>query len=295
MIVAEREPEKLEKLVTFIEDELRNDALNLMLMGWRAVTRANTLEDADPDKGEPGTDFWQVEALGGMSYLVERGYFRPGEVALLHEDGGRVALRGVLRKAAAAMVCEADEPLPPALARLRDPDAAEAAFARGLTASGLTAEDLEQRYTRLLPEILGTGTRGRVVWHCSARPLETNGAWEEEKRELSWEAVGRQGCETPQLLYAIWAEPDEAFQEEHLGRVMLAGERLTRYVGWRAGLSAAQRSEWEAFVVGLQPSEELVERLKEFRFSTPTTMPSSQPVDQADEKPPRGAKLILED
>ena len=288
-----REPEKLEKLVTFIEDELRNDALNLMLMGWRAVTRANTLEDADPDKGEPGTDFWQVEVLGGVSYLVERGYFRPREVALLHEDGGHVALRGVLRKAAAAMGCEADEPLPPALERLSDPDAAEAAFEQGLTLIGLTSEELEQRYAPLLPEIFGTGTWGRVVWHCPARPLETNGAWDEEKRELAWEAAGRQGCETPQLLYAIWAEPDETFQNEHLGSVMLEGERLTKYVSWRVGLSAVQRREWDAFITGLRPSKDVLEELKEFRFSTPPTMPSTQPADQADEGVTRGAKLIL--
>lgn len=288
------EPEKLEKLVVFLEGELRNDALNIMLMGWQAVRRGNILEDADlDDEDERMSGLWQAEFLGGVSYLVERGYFRPGEVALLRDDGGRVAVHGVLRKAAAMMGYDRDQPWPAALERLRDPDAVEMAFEQGLAAIGLTSEELEQQYAPLVPQILGTSTRGRVVWHCAVPPLETNGAWNEEKCELAWEAEGRQGCETPQLLYAIWAEPDETFQNEHLGSVMLEGERLTKYVTWRAGLSAVQRREWDAFITGLRSSEGLVERLKEFRFSTPTTMPSTQAADQADEGLTRGAQLIL--
>ncbi len=289
------EPKKLAKLVTFIEGELRNDALNIMLMGWRAVTRGNILEDAELDQdSESLSGLWQAEFLGGVSYLVERGYFRPSEVALLDKDDGRTAVHGVLRKASAGMGYGDDEPWPAALERLRDPDAVEAAFEQGLKLAGLTPAELEQRYAPLMPEIFGTSTRGRVVWQGRAQPLETNGTWDEEKRELSWEAVGRQGCETPQLLYASWAEPDEAFQKEHLGRVMLEGERLAQYVVWRAGLSATQRREWSAFIADLRPGESLVGELKQFRFSKPTTMPSTMPAQDSDEGVTRGAELILE-
>jgi len=289
------EPEKLAKLVTFIEHELRNDALNIMLMGWRAVTRGNILEDAElDDEDERVSALWLAEFLGGVSYLVERGYFRPSEVGLLDKDDGRTAVLGVLRRATAAMGYGDDEPWPAALERLRDPDAVEVAFEQGLKLAGLTPAELEQRYAPLMPEIFGTSTRGRVVWQGRAQPLETNGTWDEEKRELSWEAVGRQGCETPQLLYASWAEPDEAFQKEHLGRVMLEGEGLAQYVVWRAGLSAAQRREWSAFVAGLRPGENLVDELKQFRFSAPTTLPSTMPAEgAAGEEVTRGAKLIL--
>lgn len=288
------EPEKLERLVAFLESELRNDALNVMLMGWRGVMRGNILEDAGIDDGDEGQpDLWQAEYLSGVNYLVERGYFRPDEIALLQEDSGHVALGGLLRRAASAMGCGENEPWPAALERLRDPDAVEAAFEQGLAAAGLTSEKLEQRFAPLMPEILGSSTRGRIVWQGRAQPLETNGTWDGEKRELSWEAKGRQGCETPQLLYAIWAEPDEAFQNEHLGRVMLEGERLVEYVVWRAGLSAARCQEWDAFVTGLQPSEELVDRLKGFQFSAPATMPSTQPAGEGEPEVTRGAKLIL--
>ncbi len=289
----QREPEKLERLVIFLEGELRDDLFNIMLMGWRAVMRVSTLECSASDEDEVQEDFWQADYLAGVSYLVERGYFRPGEVALLREDGGQVALRGVLRKAAAAMGYGDNEALPAALERLRDPEAVEAAFEQGLTLIELSPEELEQRFTPLLPQILSTSTRGRVVWHCRAQPLATNGAWDEEKRELSWEAVGRQGCETPQLLYASWAEPDEAFQKEHLGRVMLESERLTKYVVWRAGLSDVQLNEWGTFIAGLRPGEELAERLKGFRFSKPTTMPSTMPAEPAESGGTPGAKLIL--
>jgi hypothetical protein len=288
------EPERLAKLVTFIEHELRNDVLNIMLMGWQAVTRGNILEDAGIDKEEHEPELWKAEYLGGVSYMVERGYFRPSEVPLLDKDDGRTAVRGLLRRAAAAMGYGDNEPWPAALERLTDPKECEAAFEQGLKAIGLSTEAAAERYDPLLPEIFGTSTRGRVVWQNSVQPLETNGTWNGEKRELSWEAKGRQGCETPQLLYAVWAEPDEAFQNEHLGRVMLVGERLGEYVAWRAGLPAAQCRDWDTFVARLQPSEELVDRLKEFRFSTPATLPATMPADgAAGEKVTRGTMLIL--
>jgi hypothetical protein len=288
------DPEKLEKLVAFIEGDLRNDALNIMLMGWRAVTRGNILEDAALDEeNEDESDLWQAEYLGGVSYLVERGYYRPDEVALLHESNGRVVMRGILRKAAAAMGCAEDGPWPAALEQLRDPNAVEAAFEQGLAAIGLTSEQLEAQYAPLLPEIFGTSTRGRVVWQCPAPPLETNGDWDEEKHELAWEAEGRQGCETPQLLYAFWAEPDEPFQNEHLGSVMLVGEHLADYIAWRAGLVAAQRNEWDAFIAGLQPDRDVVKQLEQFQFATPTTKPSTMPADAAAGDLTQGAKLIL--
>jgi hypothetical protein len=288
------EPEKLAKLVTFIEHELRDDALNIMLMGWRGVTRGNILEDAKlDDEDESVSRLWRAEFLGGVSYLVERGYFRPAEVALLQEEGGRVALHGVLRRAVNAMGCDEVGPWPAALEQLRDPDAVEAAFEQGLAAIGLTSDELEQRYAPLMPEIFGTSTRGRVVWLDRVQPLETNGAWDEEKRELSWDAQGRQGCETPQLLYAIWAEPDEAFQQQHFGRTMLEGEPLTKYVSWRAALSAAELREWDAFVAGLRPGEDLVTKLEKLRFATPTTMPSTMPSEQPESDLVPGAKLIL--
>lgn len=290
------EPEKLERLVAFIEGELRNDALNLMLIGWRGVTSGSILEDAQlNDEDERLSGLWQAELLGAASYLVQRGYFRPDEIALLRDDesGAAVAMRGILRKAAAAIGCAEEERWPAALERLRTPEAVVAAFEQGLTSAGLSQDEFEEQYMSLMPEILGTGTRGRIVWQGRAQPLETNGTWDGKERELSWDAEGRQGCETPQLLYAIWAEPDKESQIEHFGRVMLEGERLVEYVAWRAGVSAAQCREWDAFIAGLQPSEELADRLERFRFSAPATMPSTQPAIGGEPEITRGARLIL--
>jgi hypothetical protein len=288
------DPEKLEKLAAFIEGDLRNDLLNIMLMGWRAVTRGNILDNAElADEDKSQSSWWKVDLLGGVSYLVERGYYRPDEVPVPLAISNRVGVRGILRKAAAAMGCAEDGPWPAALERLRDPEAVDAAFEQGLAAAGLTSEAFEQQYAPLMPEIFGTSTRGRVVWQCQTPPLETNGDWDEEKHELAWEAAGRQGCETPQLLFAIWAEPDEEFQKEHLGSVMLAGEPLTKYLGWRAGLAPTELSEWDAFIAGLRPDQDVVKELEQFQFATPTTKPSTMPAEMAASDLTYGAKLIL--
>lgn len=290
----QQEPEKLERLVSFLETELRNDLLNVLLMGWQAVIRGNALHDVGLDEEDDVREFWYTESLRAASYIVEHGYFLPDEIPLLSEDSGRVIWRGILRKVAREIGCVDGEPLPAALVRLGEPDEFQAAFEQGLKAIGLTMDEFEQQYASALPALFGNDTNGQVVWRCRIKPLRTNGAWDEEKSELAWEATGRQGCETPQLLFAIWPEPDEAFQCEHLGRIMLEGQRLAEYVTWRAGLTDEQLAEWKAFVAELRPGPELIDRLKAFRFSTPTTKPSTMPTEQAADDPTRGAKLILE-
>lgn len=289
----QNEPEKLERLAAFLETELRRDLLNVLLMGWHAVTRATALEEAGSSESAPGERFWQAEVGRIGAYLVERGYLRPSEIACLTDGFEPVIRRGVIRKAARALGSGPDEPLPDVLARLDDPAALEAAANEGLAAIGVTEEELDQLFASVLPGFFGTGTNGEVAWRGVAQPLRTNGVWDEHARELRWEARGRQGCETPQLLLAVWAEPDEPYQREHFGRVVLAGEPLYEYAGWRAGLSSAECVEWDAFVESLRPGSGLPEQLAQFRFSDQPSPPTAAPATQPSE-PPRGAALILE-
>jgi hypothetical protein len=286
-------PEKLERLVTFLEVELRRDLLNVLLMGWQAMTRANALEEVKTDDAALEEYFWQTEVGRIASFLIERGYLRPSEIACLTDEFEPVIRRGVIRKAAQAMGYGPDEPPPAVLARLSDSTALEAAGDEGLAAIGVSEEEFDQLLSPAIPAIFGTRTSGDVTWRGISRPLQTNGAWNDETGELTWEARARQGCETPQLLLAVWAEPDKAYQREHLGRVVLDGESLYEYAGWRAALTSKQQAEWDAFVESLRPGPGLPERIEQFRLaarpSPPTTAPATQPSE-----PPRGAALILQ-
>ena len=72
----------------------------------------------------------------------------------------------------------------------------------------------------------------------------------------------------PVSCYASWAQANEAFQKDHLGKVALTGDELTQYCLWRSSLDMQQGSEWDIFFSGLKPGTELLEKLDAFRFSS---------------------------
>jgi len=71
----------------------------------------------------------------------------------------------------------------------------------------------------------------------------------------------------PMFCYASWSAPNERFQSEHFGRVILQGEGLMKYCLWRGSLNNTQASEWEAFLGGTNPANDWTNRLAAFRFS----------------------------
>jgi hypothetical protein len=289
-----REPEKLEKLISFLQTEFRDDVLNAMLMGWQAIVRGQGMEDRRLEAADNAEEeFWTAEWLRLANYAVERGYLRPDELPLLSDDSGPLVYRAVLRKAASAMGYSPTEPLPPGLAEIADPDDFDTVLGIGLNAISVSAEEFEEQISPALPMIFGRSTGGTVVWRCKIEPLLTNGTWKAEECEVSWDAAGREGCTPPQLLFAAWAEPDEPFQQRHLGRVMLEGEALAEYIAWQAGLTPPRQAEWDAFVDGLQPGPDLFENLRKFRFRSPEPSPSTAPATAPAEEIVRGAKLIL--
>lgn len=203
------------------------------------------------------------------------------------------------RKIALILEYPADGPWPPTLAKLTDIknnwEEFERQFEQGLAAIGMTREELAELAESVIPDLFSFGsgtTAGTVTWRCQTRPFVTSGKWNAEDGTVTWEADGRQGCATPKMLFAIWAEANEEFQRTHFGKVVLTCEELYEYVGWRDGLTVGERTAWDAFVDTLKPGPELVGKLEAFRLPVPTTMPSSAPAEPADEAP-EGAKLIL--
>jgi hypothetical protein len=98
-------------------------------------------------------------------------------------------------------------------------------------------------------------------------PVETNGRWDEGEQRIEWIGLPLWGYPfLSSMLYAVWAEPDRAFQEAHFGRVVAEREALRDYGAWHAELSDEQRRIWDEFVTSLRPGEQLIARLEEFRF-----------------------------
>lgn len=57
-----------------------------------------------------------------------------------------------------------------------------------------------------------------------------------------------------------------------------------------AALKPSRRAEWDTFIDSLRPGPEQEDRLKQFRFHTPTTRPAAtQPADE----PVLGAMILL--
>jgi len=95
--------------------------------------------------------------------------------------------------------------------------------------------------------------------------VDTNGQWDEKARQATWAAaMDKSERNIPLLCYAMWASPDEPFQKRHFGLVVLRGSDLFDYCLWRKGLTEAAAARWDAFVDGLAPGKDLVQKLQAF-------------------------------
>ncbi|MCH7873501.1 MAG: hypothetical protein IID33_17520 [Planctomycetes bacterium] len=258
------DPQRMARLRGFLSDDLRRDALNTLLMVWvgfvEIAGQINT-EDADAIS--------QREALRVGSFLVERGYLRPSELALLQSPDDVLAFaiaRGVIRKIAVVLGHPEAGPLPPKLADLYShPDKLGELFESARDAAGLSDEAIEKILEPLNLDIFGRGLSGKVIFRSPRKPHRTNGEWYGPASELRWEAAATTGPFVPQMMYAEWIEPDEAFQRRHFGKTVLR-DRLADYVSWRMGLPSEQREKWDAAIDVLKPGADLASKLAAIRI-----------------------------
>ena len=132
-------------------------------------------------------------------------------------------------------------------------------------AAELTMEMLENQF-------LSLATEDHLVVRLAleSAPAYTNGKWDEAAKQVSWESDVEERTNSvrlPMFCYASWSAPNERFQSEHFGRVILQGEGLMKYCLWRGSLNNTQASEWEAFLGGTNPANDWTNRLAAFRFS----------------------------
>jgi hypothetical protein len=230
-----------------------------------------------------------------LQYLKERGYFTMAEVPritrTLNEESGQRAMGLVQRQVAKRMGVSADAPIPDSLAFLSSTAKAGAsleAYVQTLdefkeqvadwkqkTADGLIIEepdpegyvgDLIVEACGLQIDFLFLSDHLAVELKTPAEPFETNGQWHADLNKTSWSEVLASDGHSWLFCYAFWSEPEEDFQKEHFGRVVLTGEDLSQYVIWRNGLTQEEARLWDDFVSGLAPGEELQERIRSFQF-----------------------------
>lgn len=102
---------------------------------------------------------------------------------------------------------------------------------------------------------------------CTNEPFSTNGEWNQKANQVVWVSKIAGDERLPTFFYASWSEPNREYQQEHFGRVVLVDEDLAQYCIWKENLDEGRGKEWDSFVLGLNPGEDLEGRLKAFRFS----------------------------
>ncbi len=142
--------------------------------------------------------------------------------------------------------------------------------------------------------VLGSsGPAGRIemTLALSEPPLETNGTWDGEAREVRWTLPMRRKRDLSSFAYTRFTDPARDYQTQRFGRTVLDGKRLADYVAWRAALDDDERRIWDERVEQLRPGDDLRARIVSLRLTEPPTPSSATP---AADVPASGASLLLE-
>jgi len=280
-----REP-GYDKLHEFLDVDFRRDLKNLSSYCWE-------LQLANGCK----TNAIEEYAVRFGQYLFERGYFTIGEMPGLFRDFSSDDLQAILRRIqrllARKMGVPDTAPTPPSLALLADETRMEKSFDGYFAGTELYRAKLKQweQDKKLNPDtkkpepsevannavgnllefnLFGLGDHLVVHLSLPSPPVHSNGRWDEALKQVVWETHIEDRTNATQLpfsCYASWAQANEAFQKEHLGKVALTGDELTKYCFWRSSLDMQRGGEWDAFLSGLQPGAGLIAMIDAFKFS----------------------------
>lgn len=138
-----------------------------------------------------------------------------------------------------------------------------------------------------------------VRFACPVEPLYTNGLWDESKKVITWSRSIQPAVKNPRrlstILYAVWTQPDEAYQKKHFAGAALDGRHLLEYCLWYKGLAADEKKAWDAFLARQLPGPQLWQALGEFRFpATLATRPAdTAPGEAPDDYSRQGRELLL--
>lgn len=256
---------------------------------------------------------WEECTVRFGQYLVERGYVKISNLPDLlrvimmndDKDWGRL----IQELAAEKLGVPESRPYPDSLAVLTDPDVLVKSWEKHLVTTKFYRTRIKEweqkrKTNPQLEKPKPSEVSGQLLWEAigldfklfgdpddhlvvklalPSPPVNSNGRWDETNRQVLWEADLEERAGTnrvPTLCYASWSQPDERFQRQHFGRVLLDGEDLLRFSLWRGGLDKKQAGEWEAFLADLHAGEKPDEKLEAFRFSDEPLQPPSDSQQQ---------------
>ncbi len=255
----------LPELQRFLDDrlrlDLRNFALQVRQLGGPTVTM---------DEEEAILSMW----IRGYEYLVEAGYCAPADFPVVWQGLGVVGATPrlqelLLRTISDRMGIARDEPLPPAVLRLADPSY-EHSCERWMDSYGELEDNPFVSYLTWFGfdfDFSGS-LKVETALRAEREPIMANGEWDAGNGRMEWAARSVDPDQIPPLLrYALWSEPDEAFQNEHFGSVVIEGKELWLYALWLHGLPTPLAAEWDEFLEGVRPGDDLIQEIHSFRFS----------------------------
>jgi hypothetical protein len=283
-------------LKEFLNRSFRNDIKSTALYVWRLFSDSRVDEE-----------FGHETAARIARYLAEREYVHWRHapevfkaIAESHElDSHGKSMALIQRMVARRMGVGRDEPIPDSLAFLRTDDAALASLReyaktteryKELIVWWETERQKDPQREKPKPEyvfaaiiqdslplqirVFNPPDEVSVRLAAEVDPFATNGEWKPEAKRIVWDGPihGEKGL--PTFYYAVWAPPNIERQTALFGRVGLSGETLVIYMFWWAGLSDAERSEWDAMLDSLKPGE--TSAIETFRFSTDPVVDESE-------------------
>jgi hypothetical protein len=272
-----------QELRQFLDQDFRHDLKNFSLYLWTT------------DSVNGGDDLLNVErgAIRFGQYAIERNYVNIDDAAgLIWGKAGmddrifcNVAQRLIVQKLGVAE----GRPVPQNLAFLADPGRLQDSWKDYLAGTDayraklriwenakLTDPDAEKPKPDSVVDDLvdasmaaksdGGGDRIIVRLSLASEPLDTNGKWDGEHKQVAWDSRLPAEDRPSAICYADWVEPQEDFQKEHLGGVRLRGQNLLNYCFWRTNLDEKKAAEWEQFLARLYPGSDSNEQLSNFKF-----------------------------
>ena len=286
-----------DKLREFCDNNLRQDCKNLLYYFWLAGILSEYQDDVHEE--------FHMRA---MHYLLERDYFSQKEALLLLEGSEETVetVYNVIRKIVAGKMGYSDpNVMAERLKFLSDQEHLEKSVERYIPTTDLykkmwEAKKIEESDPNAEPpetgDILGSVLEEagfkfelfpstykiEVKLACHNEPFDTNGQCDEEARQIFWRSSIAENQQLPAFFYASWSDPNAKYQEEHFGRVILSGEALAEYCLWRENIDEGKGKEWDCFVLSLNPSEDLEERIGSFRFSEDKQKQSESGADERD-------------
>ncbi len=277
----------------FLEEDFQRDIKNIYLYFW-------SMDSADNFGSNLGSNEIMEKAGGALlarviQYLSERDYLSLREMPVLTRwlNGERDDIGPLIEFLQVRLSKKLKTDLKPMFRHLGElfrNEKAEASFVAYFEKTPAYQKKLEawrqshpesekpsptSLISDLIDDLIGEKLFGspstfpvEVQLFLASEPEHTNGHWEDGK--VTWRGNPQENLESPSdvpmLCYALWAQPNEKFQETRFGRVVLEGEALIEYSYWHESLTLEEAGKWDDHLNSMRPGPDLEARLKDFRF-----------------------------